>query len=31
MSVWFLIIIQWAMLILGIILAEVALRRRIRR
>lgn len=31
MSVWFLIIIEWLMLVGGIALAEYALRRQLRR
>ncbi len=31
MTVWLLIALEWAMLITGIMLAEYALRRRLRR
>lgn len=30
MTVWFLIIIEWVMLVIGVALAEYALRRRLR-
>jgi hypothetical protein len=30
MSVWFLIVIEWILLIAGIVAAEVALNRRLR-
>jgi hypothetical protein len=30
MTVWFLIIVEWIMLIAGIVLAEYALNRRIK-
>lgn len=31
MSVWFLIIVEWLMLIVATVLAEIALRRQLRR
>jgi hypothetical protein len=31
MTVWFLIVIQWALLIAGVIAAEYALGRQVRR
>jgi hypothetical protein len=31
MSIWFLIIVEWVMLFIGVALAEYALRRRIQR
>lgn len=30
MSIWFLIIVEWLMVIVGTVLAEYALQRRIR-
>ena len=30
MSIWFLIIAEWLLLLLGVVLAELALRRRLR-
>ena len=30
MSIWFLIVIQWILLTVGVVAAELALRRRIR-
>ncbi len=30
MSIWLLIIIEWLMVVVGVVLAEYALRRRLR-
>jgi hypothetical protein len=31
MTVWFLIVIQWLLLIAGVVGAEIALRRQVRK
>lgn len=31
MSVWFLVVVEWLLLIVATVLAEIALRRQLRR